>query len=148
MSFAEALTGLAKTVARHGRIERMLREIGWMVDEQQGKVIGLYFKCPVVGKRTLYILDDGGAVWFFTYSTAVFDGGELHSDPSQFALAHNNRLDVGKWEVGLNDNQVFFKLKYCAIGDGLSAAWLKAICAEMVEAATTFDRWMQKEGWL
>lgn len=146
--FADALVGTARALSG-GRIDRFCRELDWSIDERKGKAIGLNFKCPVVGRRTVYIVGgDDPLVLFGTYSKVSFSTRQMPDDANCFALVHNEKMPFGKWELDVDGDEAKFRLSYNALAGGLNAEMLKVICLEFVEDAATLDKWMMKEGYL
>lgn len=149
MGFIEGfVNGFAQAVAG-GRIDRLCSELGWGIDERKGKMLGLAFNCPVMGKRMIYIANgDEPLVLFAAYSSAVFDSRRVPDIPTNFALVQNEDAKMAKWEVTLVNDELYFRLTYTALGDGLTAAAVKFICNDMLGTAADFDAKMKQEGYL
>lgn len=149
MSLGDALIGFAKAAVRRGRIERILDELEWSIDERKGKTIGLNFRCPVVGVRPVYISKgDEALVFFAVYSGVTFDSRKVPDFATNFALVQNDELIFGRWGAAIEDDEMGFRMVYTALGDALTAEGVKAICERMIEDAAIFDQRMKQEGWL
>ena len=154
MGFADAMVGTTNAVNAmngRGRIERLCQQLGWNVDDKKGERITLNFNCPVIGRRPVFILHgDHELVLFAAYSTAIFDSSNVPDVATSFALFQSSQSEVGKWEVSFGDenNELFFRLVYNALGAGLNAAALKFICSGMGKIASDFDARMKREGYL
>lgn len=154
MGFTDAVVGIAKAVNAingRGRIERCCEQLGWSIDDRKGNRITLDFKCPLVGKRPLFILNgDEPLVLFSAYSLTIFDSRRVPDKVTSFALWQSSESAMGKWQISLSDDEdeLFFILSYNALGAGLDAAAMKYICGGMANTASEVDAKMKREGYL
>src|SRR5487761_1286229 len=133
--FAQGLTQALNGQESYGRIERCCEQLGWGIDERDGDTLGLNFKCPVTGRRTVYINSGNEPLVFFIEPSLVVVPPQKSDDGHfilGYALLSNNDTRLGKWQARFNKRQeVLLTLTYTALGDGLSAAALKYICTTM-----------------
>ncbi len=136
-----------------GRIERLCRELGWTVDEQEGNVIRLHFNSSDGEMRKVRITNgDNSLVGFFVPSGAVLSGDRVPPDLMGYLLHRNlNDGGIGMWGMMVNedeDENVTFINYYMALGDGLDAEALKYICESLTNEAADFDGKLRKAGLL
>ncbi|HVX09874.1 MAG TPA: hypothetical protein VHC22_01615 [Pirellulales bacterium] len=149
MNVTDALRGFARAVASRNRMEHILEELEWSIDERRGKTLGLNFKCPVAGVRPVFISNgDEPLVFFAVYSEVEFDSRKVPGFATNFAMVQNDETVFGKWSAAIDDGAATFRLLYTALGEGLTPVAVKTICEHMIEAAGIFDRRMKEEGYL
>jgi hypothetical protein len=155
--FAELTTGIIEGIRgglseerERGRIERLCRELGWSVDEQDGQKIALHFKDPLAGIRKVYISHgDEELVLLAVYSFAILPASSVPPEVCSHLLSRNSELSLGAWQAARDrDGDVLFNLRYVASGRGLYAALLKYACEGLVREAASFDQRMSQAGLL
>ncbi|HWB08660.1 MAG TPA: hypothetical protein VG826_05530 [Pirellulales bacterium] len=132
-----------------GRIEQLCAALGWAIDERDGDTVGLNFKCPVRGRRTVYINSgDEALVFFFAPSAMILSQHSEHVNfIAGYALFSNANTRLGKWQASFNKrDDIVLSLTYTALGEGLNAAALKYICSTMSAEASNFDARMKERG--
>lgn len=149
MSLTDAFVGLVKTVANRGKVERLIREVGWPIDERHGGTLGLHFKCSVASKKTVYIGNcDDPLVLFIVFSAVKFDSHRVPDEVLAAALYQNGKTGVGKWEVRVKNDVLQFCLTYTALSAGLDAGAVKYICESIAKEASVFDSWLKENDYL
>ncbi len=139
----------SERAVERGRIERLCAELGWDVDECDGKSIRLHFKDPLFGIRKVCINDgDGPVVILAAYSYAIVAASAVPKNLPPSLLMRNAELALGAWEAFVDDDKVFFRVAYCALGNGLDARTFKFICEKLSAEAGAIDQKMQAAGLL
>jgi hypothetical protein len=133
-----------------GRIDHLCRQLGWRVDEREGKSIRLYFNDPLAKCRKVYIdMGKNQRVWFMVYSFARLPMQRIPVQVLGHLLRQNSDLGLGAWQVQVDDHhETAFALQYAALGEGLTAAVFKHVCESMIREAITFDGKMLSAGLL
>jgi len=163
MNLFDELTGLFSNAAgsqhtptdeyyhgQTGRIDRLCRQLGWSVNERDGKNTELHFTDALGKTRLVFIFgDDEPLVTFAVYSFAILPLSKVPEQVLGHLLRQNSELLQPAWQVGVNENdELLFSLRYCALGEGLTAATLKYLCETMLTEVVTFDIKMHKAGLL
>ena len=148
--FAETLASLFNGVSGRGRIQRLCAELEWLVDEEDGDKITLYFKSKIAQKRNLFIRGgDEALVRFYAFSYLILPVNEVPEQFPAFVLKRNAELRIGKWEAMVdNEDDLILSLEYWALGDGLTADALQLIASSLMSEADEFDAKMRKAGLL
>lgn len=149
MGFIEGfVNGFARAVSG-SRVERLCSELGWSIDGRKGNTIRLDFNDPVIGKRPVYITDDGdGLIQFKGYSFVIIHPSRIPNEVYAYLLLQNRALPFGKWLVEEGNGEVFFALEYYAFEEGVIPPTVKVLCEQIVREAAEFDERMKKAGML
>lgn len=133
-----------------GRIGRFCREIGWSFDGGDDGAIEICFADSLRKSRKVFIFgSDKPLVTLAVYSFAILPRDKVPEQVLGHLLRQNSELLQPAWQVGVNENDdVLFSLRYCALGDGLTADTLKYLCETMVHEVVEFDKKMHKAGLL
>jgi hypothetical protein len=134
-----------------GRLESLLAELDWSVDEREDDgTIRLFFDHARLGRRRVWIYQgDGSLVLFGTCSHAFPKADQVPTEVLGHLLTRNKQMDVGAWSASVDDEgDAIFSVYYRALGDGLDAPALKWICEAMVGEVFAFDTKMQAAGLL
>lgn len=147
---AAAYHAQTRQTSERNRIERLCSELGWSVDERNGKNILLHFNDPVVGVRKVRIVDgDDDVVLFTSMSRASIPANQLPPDALAYLLCRNIASScIGMWGMLIEDHIVSFHVMYSALGDGLDAPTLKYICQSLASEAADLDDKLRAEGLL
>jgi hypothetical protein len=142
--------GLGRSDNERGRIERLIRQLNWAVDERLGNSIVLHFNDARGMTRNLYI--DGGddaLVSFAAYSFASMPAQEVPDEIVGHLLQRNSEAAIGAWQVIFGDEEnALFRLVYRALGSGLTAESFRYIGESMVTEAAAFDERLHAAGML
>jgi hypothetical protein len=126
----------------HGRIDRLCRELGWTVDERDGRTVRLHFSGRNGGTRKVSVVDgDETIVTFVSHSDAVIPAARVAPDVMAYLLRRNlNESGIGNWAMHVDDeDKVMFALIYQPLGGGIDAQAFKYICESLVNEVADFD---------
>src|SRR5438067_7716273 len=88
---------------QRGRILRLCRDLGWLVDEEDGQTISLHFtdREAMGGIRKVCIaLGDTELPVFFSLSHAIIPARQAE-EVAAYLLARCHQMELGGWAVGL-----------------------------------------------
>lgn len=134
-----------------GRIDRLCRELGWDVDEREGRKIRLHFKVPGLGVRKVNIVGgDECVVTFHTYCLAAVPADDISPDLLAYLLCRNiTDSGIGMWGIDVDDeSDVTFHIMYQALGAGLDAAAFDYICKSLCKETADFEGKLRQAGLL
>jgi hypothetical protein len=158
--FGGFVEGIVSGAAKHarngrssddGRIERLLHELGWSLDERDGNAIKLHFNSSDGDVRKVRISNgDKTIVGFSAHSDAILTADRVPADLLAYLLRRNlDDSGIGTWGISVDDEEeATFHLCYMALGDGLDAQALKFICESLSNEAADFDNKLHQAGLL